>query len=417
MSGSTPEVRNNRVLPHGKHYHALIIYNYARTRLAETEDTIVSREIAEAISEKLHSWGYTKTYYHDRDALPGRNVFTELFRTIKMSRWVIVVFTKGFVRNCWGQYTQMAAFKKLIDQGKVDGSLQSGQVACSFIPVFIDLGEDDIPNNICIHEELFFDNDNWKNETCYGWTKLKKALENPTFPETSSNEEIPRPSQRVTPAHNIRSERGNPVDTTSDAALEDLSIDAQVRSMRTSGTREETVPKHTNTPAAGALQRSASHLNSGDLETDYQSMVRTNQVSYSATPNTSSGGDTMDSTVQTRTSQHDAVAQFPTHEGSSQEAQSVQISSVSSTVPWTEEGRPSTESTNYQELSINSLTQTQSSEPQEALATQPIKVEFEDPKESQKLPPHNPQGLAGRMMSGIFRSITHLATSPESLFM
>ena len=155
----------------GKHYHALVIYNHARIRLAETDDTKEAKAITEKVVRKLKLWGYDKTYYHDRDALPGRNVFTELFRVIKQSEWVIVVFTKAFLRNCWAQYTQMAAFNELIHNHSEPSSPGS-----TFLPVLIDMELSQIPENITVSQWLSFAENEWKDDSCCEWEKLKDVL-------------------------------------------------------------------------------------------------------------------------------------------------------------------------------------------------------------------------------------------------
>ncbi|KAL5007824.1 hypothetical protein ScPMuIL_016630 [Solemya velum] len=149
----------------GKCYHASIFYNHARSPMSITEDQKVSLHVVEHIAGLLDEWGYTKYFYHERDALPGRNIFGELFRVINGSQWIIVVLTKGFVCNCWGQYCQQAAFKKLLDEGD----------SKKLLPIAVELEEKDIPENLGVNAVTFFGED-WR-ENSNGWMKLKRVLE------------------------------------------------------------------------------------------------------------------------------------------------------------------------------------------------------------------------------------------------
>jgi hypothetical protein len=67
--------------------------------------------------------------------LPGGNVFTEFFTTIKKSSYTIVIVTKGFVEDCWGMYKFQAAFIKHIQNSNSN----------RFIAVYVDIDDHHIP--------------------------------------------------------------------------------------------------------------------------------------------------------------------------------------------------------------------------------------------------------------------------------
>ncbi|KAL5017148.1 hypothetical protein ScPMuIL_006737 [Solemya velum] len=144
--------------------------------MSTTADNKISLEVAEHIVQKLESWGYSKCYYHERDALPGRNIFDELFRVINGSQWTIVVLTREFVRDCWGKYRQQSAFKNLLDK---DDSRR-------LLPVVVGLQEEEIPDNLNVLTVTYLEGKWRKNSTA--WEKLKKALDGDAVTETQRHD-------------------------------------------------------------------------------------------------------------------------------------------------------------------------------------------------------------------------------------
>jgi hypothetical protein len=120
--------------------------------------------VVEFIVELMREWGCDRTYYHDRDALPGGNVFTEIFTTIKKSSYTIVIVTKGFVVDCWGMYKSQAAFIKLLQNSKSN----------RFIAVCIDIDEHHIPAELCTMSCMSF-SDNWKDDR-EEWNRLRNLI-------------------------------------------------------------------------------------------------------------------------------------------------------------------------------------------------------------------------------------------------
>lgn len=154
---------NSRPLPPGKNYHFHIIYNHEESPLSATDDNKKSLEYTELAASILASEGLDKSYYHDRDAIPGRNIFTELFRVIKESQFTLLIVTPGFIRNCWAKYASLSAFKKLLDKNQ-DHRL----IALAF-----KLTDNEVPEELCQHEVLHF-KDTEDDEV--KWTRLKKVM-------------------------------------------------------------------------------------------------------------------------------------------------------------------------------------------------------------------------------------------------
>ncbi|XP_052099292.1 serine-rich adhesin for platelets-like [Mytilus californianus] len=154
----------------GCSYHAMFIYNKPKLKnnRKKNRDFEVSFEVVKFAVDKMATWGFEKTYYHDRDALPGSNIFGEFFDTVKASRFTVVVLTKGFLSDCWGKYKSQAAFTKLIDQDK----------SKRFIAMYIDL--EHIPDEFNTMNSLCFSAD-WQNEH-REWEKFKMLLNTVTHP-------------------------------------------------------------------------------------------------------------------------------------------------------------------------------------------------------------------------------------------
>ena len=163
-----------------KEYDCLLIYNHARSRLSRVEDNELSLRVVEITDERLRQWGYTKNHYYDRDSIPGRNVFSELFRVVDSSQFVLIFLTRGFLTNCWIRYCQMAAFKKLIDE-----STRPDQIASHrFIPILINITEDEVPQELGQLTHICF-RDDWEMDGPE-WQKLKRALDGQSVQETRS---------------------------------------------------------------------------------------------------------------------------------------------------------------------------------------------------------------------------------------
>ncbi|XP_062573559.1 uncharacterized protein LOC134235441 isoform X2 [Saccostrea cucullata] len=189
-----------------KEYDCLIIYDHARSRLASTEETELSLNVVKRADEHLTRWGYDKNNYYDRDCIPGRNVFSELFRVVDSSQFVLLILTEGFLKNCWVRYCQMAAFKKLIDESIRPECVASHRV----IPVSVNVPEDRIPQELRQLTCIYFVNDWESNEQ--EWLKLKRALDGPSTQETSQpNGEliVPSISQHMTQGMRESSENTN----------------------------------------------------------------------------------------------------------------------------------------------------------------------------------------------------------------
>ena len=161
-----------------KEYDCLLIYNHARSRLSRVEDNELSLRVVEITDERLRKWGFTKNHYYDRDSIPGRNVFSELFRVVDSSQFVLIFLTRGFLTNCWIRYCQMAAFKKLIDESTRPDQIASHRV----IPILINITEDEVPQELGQLTHICF-RDDWEMDGPE-WLKLKMALDGQSVQET-----------------------------------------------------------------------------------------------------------------------------------------------------------------------------------------------------------------------------------------
>lgn len=162
-----------------KEYDCLLIYNHARSRLSRIEDNELSLSVVERADQLLTTWGYRKNHYYDRDCIPGRNVFNELFRVVDSSQFVLLILTRGFLNNCWIRYCQMAAFKRLIDESTCPERIASHRL----IPILINISENDIPKELGELTYICFTNDWDTNEE--EWKKLKNALDGHPMQETT----------------------------------------------------------------------------------------------------------------------------------------------------------------------------------------------------------------------------------------
>ncbi|XP_071090211.1 X-linked interleukin-1 receptor accessory protein-like 2 [Haliotis cracherodii] len=147
----------------GKEYHYNILYNYDS---GHPDDIERSRLIAERIADTLSSIGFRSSYFDDRDCLPGKNVFQELFRVVEKSEYTIVVLTPGFVLGSWSRYTQQASFKELLDGGR----------SHRFLPLCFGLDQANIrvPIELDTQVTLEFSTD-WENDE-ESWIKLKRVF-------------------------------------------------------------------------------------------------------------------------------------------------------------------------------------------------------------------------------------------------
>ena len=153
-------------LERGFEYHANFIYNRPnlKNKRNTNQDWVTSLVVVKFIVELMREWGCDRTYYHDRDALPGGNVFTEFFTTIKKSRYTIVIVTKGFVEDCWGMYKSQAAFIKLLQNSKSN----------RFIAVYVDIDDHHIPEELCTMLCMSF-SANWRDER-EEWNRLRNLI-------------------------------------------------------------------------------------------------------------------------------------------------------------------------------------------------------------------------------------------------
>lgn len=162
-----------------KEYDCLMIYNHARSRLSSVADNELSLSVVKRADQRLTDWGYRNNHYYDRDSIPGRNVFTELFRVVDSSQFVLLILTRGFLNNCWIRYCQMAAFKRLIDESTRPERIASHRL----IPILINISENEIPDELEQLTNICFMNDWDTNEE--EWEKLKKALDGHPMQETT----------------------------------------------------------------------------------------------------------------------------------------------------------------------------------------------------------------------------------------
>uniref|UniRef100_A0A8W8ISR8 TIR domain-containing protein n=1 Tax=Magallana gigas TaxID=29159 RepID=A0A8W8ISR8_MAGGI len=162
-----------------KEYDCLMIYNHARSRLSRVDDNELSLRIVERADQQLTAWGYRNNHYYDRDSIPGRNVFTELFRVVDSSQFVLLILTRGFLNNCWIRYCQMAAFKSLIDESTRPECVASHRL----IPILINISENEIPQELGQLQHICFMNDWDTNER--EWRKLKNALDGHPMQEST----------------------------------------------------------------------------------------------------------------------------------------------------------------------------------------------------------------------------------------
>lgn len=162
-----------------KEYDCLMIYNHARSRLSRVDDNELSLRIVERADQQLTAWGYRNNHYYDRDSIPGRNVFTELFRVVDSSQFVLLILTRGFLNNCWIRYCQMAAFKSLIDESTRPECVASHRL----IPILINISENEIPQELGQLQHICFMNDWDTNES--EWRKLKNALDGHPMQEST----------------------------------------------------------------------------------------------------------------------------------------------------------------------------------------------------------------------------------------
>ncbi|KAL3863815.1 hypothetical protein ACJMK2_005547 [Sinanodonta woodiana] len=193
----------------GKKYHFNIIYNHALSRYSTTPDTELSLRFVEFLVGKLSAWGYTEFYYHDEHALPGRNVFEELFRVVNGSQWSFVILTKEFSSNCWVKYCQMAAFKNLIDKTQRD----------RLIPITV--GNVQLPVELEVNGVLSFDDDltTWDQGHISQLNRLQRVLaENISVAVANEVEAVQDHGDGI-----VRSERDHIITETQPSIQESLS--------------------------------------------------------------------------------------------------------------------------------------------------------------------------------------------------
>lgn len=148
-------------------YSAMFLYNrpkQSRNRKKDP-DYVLSYKFVKFAVEKMETWGL-KSYCHDHNAKPGSNIFDELFTTVDASRFIVVLCTRGFLKDAWGKYTSHATFAKLLDQNDSE----------RFIAIHIDLPDQEIPDAFNTTNGLSF-SANWQNEH-KEWEKFKNIFGN-----------------------------------------------------------------------------------------------------------------------------------------------------------------------------------------------------------------------------------------------
>ena len=165
---------SSKPLPKNKRYHFNVIYHKERSRMSINDDTKLSLEATKYFIEKAKSWGYDKSFYEGRDALPNKNVFDQLFDVINSSCFTIVIFTNGFLANCWFQYSQMAAFKTLMDKPTESSS--------RLIFILLGINDKSIPQHLCLNQYISFTPLDWKTKDGDSeWNKLKQLMDDPSY--------------------------------------------------------------------------------------------------------------------------------------------------------------------------------------------------------------------------------------------
>ena len=143
---------------HGYQYDFNIIYYEGRENIEDNEESL---KLAELLTDELEKEGKIG-YFNDRDILPGKNIFSELFRVINYSHFTIVLLSPAFVKNSWARYTQQAAFLTLLDRRKT----------CLVPLAVLDLPTEDIPEELGVNCVVTFEPENKK---CMN--KLKAAID------------------------------------------------------------------------------------------------------------------------------------------------------------------------------------------------------------------------------------------------
>ena len=171
----------------GFEYHANFIYNQPKLKNNRHKnlDWETSLAVVKFIVELMRGWRYDKTYYHDRDALPGGNIFDEFFTAVKKSSYTIVIVTKGFVDDCWGRYKSQAAFIKLLENSK----------SKRFIAVYIDIDDHHIPQELSTMEPMVF-SANWRTEM-EEWNRLRDLISYVPTPVQDTGRDIFPPTSNT----------------------------------------------------------------------------------------------------------------------------------------------------------------------------------------------------------------------------
>lgn len=180
-------------IPTGKKYHFNILYNNAGSKLSMNDDTKLSLKVAENVVERAKEWGFDTCFYTDRDALPGRNIFDELFEVIDSSMFTIVILTKGFLANCWARYCQMSAFKSLLDRQDYGSTNR-------LIPVMVGINERELVQTLHLNRHVSFTVKDWQTDG-KEWDKVRQMMQDKTYipGETLPHQDIHESSRRLLP--------------------------------------------------------------------------------------------------------------------------------------------------------------------------------------------------------------------------
>ncbi|CAC5410789.1 unnamed protein product [Mytilus coruscus] len=150
----------------GYSYDAMFLYNKPKltSNRYQNPDHVLSFNVVKFAVDKMATWGFDNSYYHERNATPGSYIFDEFFETVEASRFIVVLCTKGFLTDSWGKYTSHAAFAKLLDKND----------SKRFIALHIGLKDQQIPAAFNTMIGLSF-SANWQNEN-EEWEKFKNIL-------------------------------------------------------------------------------------------------------------------------------------------------------------------------------------------------------------------------------------------------
>ncbi|ESO98295.1 hypothetical protein LOTGIDRAFT_231377 [Lottia gigantea] len=173
----------SKLLSDGKKYHYSILYNHFEGPSSKRQgDYLLAWDFLKDLNKRLRVKGYDKVMYHDI-AIPGSNIFDNLFNMVNESQKIVVILTTEFLRSGWHKYSGQAAIKKLLDKNESQ---------TRFIPIAINV--DIVPDNLGFsHTLVIFHNDAADDDF---WDKIYRAMgPKEVHFEQTSVEETSKPIQ------------------------------------------------------------------------------------------------------------------------------------------------------------------------------------------------------------------------------